>query len=272
MGQTYGMVSEVSNSIGSKFSTSHGAVSFAVADHDHLCGMEVLDAIIALLTLITLEVVLGIDNIIFISILADRLPAEQRDKLRKLGIGLAMVMRLGLLAVISWIMKLDDDLFHVFGQGISGKDLILLGGGVFLLYKATRELFHLTEQKAHDTPVATKAQSFNQLLLQVLVLDIVFSIDSIITAVGMVSELWLMYVAVVVTVGIMLVASKPIAAFISKHPSFKVLALSFLMVIGVALVAEGAGYPIPKGFIYGSMAFAFFVDVLQLRVLGSSKK
>ena len=229
--------------------------------------MEILDIIIALLTLITLEVVLGIDNIIFISILTEKLPVEQRDKLRTLGIGLAMVMRLVLLAVIAWVMKLDTDLFTVLGQGVSGKELILLGGGVFLLYKSTRELYHLSEQKDLPTDVATKGKAFNQLLAQVLLLDLVFSVDSIITAVGMVDGLWMMYVAVVVTVGIMLVASKPIAGFITRHPSFKILALSFLMVIGVALVAEGAGHAIPKGFIYGSMAFAFFVDVLQLRIL-----
>jgi predicted tellurium resistance membrane protein TerC len=233
--------------------------------------MEIFDTLIALLTLITLEVVLGIDNIIFISILADKLPEGQRDKLRRLGIGLAMVMRLALLAVISWVMKLDADLFTVLGQGISGKELILLVGGVFLLYKATREIFHLSEIKGPNAAVQTKASSFSQLLLQVLVLDLVFSVDSIITAVGMVDELWMMYLAVVVTVVIMMLASKPIAAFITKHPSFKVLALSFLLVIGVALVAEGAGYPIPKGFIYGPMAFSFFVDVLQMRILSRSQ-
>lgn len=229
--------------------------------------MEIVDIVLALLTLITLEVVLGIDNIIFISILADRLPEGQRDKLRKLGIGLAMVMRLILLAVIAWVMKLDKDLFTVLGHGVSGKELILLGGGVFLLYKSTRELAHLSEEAQAPATMAVKAKGFNQLLLQVLLLDLVFSVDSIITAVGMVNELWMMYVAVVVTVIIMLAASKPIAEFIARHPSFKVLALSFLMVIGVALVAEGAGYPIPKGFIYSSMAFAFLVDLLQLRIL-----
>ena len=229
--------------------------------------MEIVDIVLALLTLITLEVVLGIDNIIFISILADRLPEGQRDKLRKLGIGLAMVMRLILLAVIAWVMKLDKDLFTVLGHGVSGKELILLGGGVFLLYKSTRELAHLSEEAQAPATMAVKAKGFNQLLLQVLLLDLVFSVDSIITAVGMVNELWMMYVAVVVTVIIMLAASKPIAEFIARHPSFKVLALSFLMVIGVALVAEGAGYPIPKGFIYSSIAFAFLVDLLQLRIL-----
>ena len=233
--------------------------------------MELLDIIVALLTLITLEVVLGIDNIIFISILADRLPAEQRDKLRRLGIGLAMVLRLALLTVLSWIMKLDAELFTIAGQGITGKELILLLGGVFLLYKATRELGHMTEAEL-EGPASTKATTFGGLMVQILLLDLVFSIDSIITAVGMVSELWLMYVAVGVTVIIMLFASKPIAGFISKHPSFKVLALSFLMVIGVALVAEGAGYPIPKGFIYSSMAFAFFVEVVQLRVMRKKRE
>ena len=234
--------------------------------------MEIFDTLIALLTLITLEVVLGIDNIIFISILADKLPEGQRNKLRQLGIGLAMVMRLALLAVIAWVMKLDADLFSVFGQGITGKELILLVGGVFLVYKATREIFHLSELKGPHGATQTKAASFGQLLGQVLLLDLVFSVDSIITAVGMVDELWMMYLAVVVTVVIMLLAAKPISAFITNHPSFKVLALSFLMVIGVALVAEGAGHPIPKGFIYGSMAFSFFVDVLQMRILGRKRE
>ncbi len=233
--------------------------------------MEVFDIAIALLTLIALEVVLGIDNIIFIGILSDKLPEGQRDKLRKWGIGLAMVMRLGLLTAISWVMTLDTDLFTVWGQVFSGKELILLVGGVFLLYKATREIFHMTEKLKDDGKKDTGAHTFGSLLAQVLVLDLVFSLDSIITAVGMVDELWVMYVAVVVTVGIMLLASQPIINFISKHPSFKVLALSFLMVIGVALVAEGMGHYLPKGYIYGPMAFAFFVDVLQMRVLGAKK-
>jgi len=230
--------------------------------------MEVLDTIIALLTLITLEVVLGIDNIIFITILSDKLPPEQRDRLRRLGIGVAMVMRLGLLAVISWVMKLETDLFTVGGMGFTGKELILLVGGVFLLYKATREIFHMTEVAGtNGAPTGKGTHTFGSLLMQILVLDLVFSVDSIITAVGMVDELWLMYTAVVVTVVIMMLASKPIAQFITDHPSFKVLALAFLLVIGVALVAEGMGHHLPKGFIYGPMAFAFLVDVLQMRVL-----
>ena len=232
-----------------------------------------MDLAIALITLITLEVILGIDNVIFISILADKLPEHQRNKLRKLGLGLAMLMRLGLLAVVSWVMKLEADLFAVGGRGFSGRELILLVGGVFLLYKATREIFHLTEQQRRAAEGGTgPLRSFGSLLGQVLLLHIVFSVDSIITAVGMVDELWIMYVAVVVTVLIMLVASRPIADFITAHPSFKVLALAFLMVIGVALVSEGMGYHLPKGYIYGPMAFSFFVDVLQMRVLKPAPK
>ncbi|MBK7084668.1 MAG: TerC family protein [Flavobacteriales bacterium] len=233
--------------------------------------MELLDILIALLTLITLEVVLGIDNVIFISILADRLPEEQRDRLRRLGLALAMVIRLGLLALVAWIMKLDTDLFTLVGRGFSGKDIILFLGGGFLLVKATREIYHMTEQAKQGAPAAS-FRTFGAALVQVLVLDVVFSVDSIITAVGMVDELWMMYVAVVVTVVIMLIASKPIATFITDHPSFKVLALAFLMVIGVALVAEGMGQHLPKGYIYGPMAFAFFVDVLQMRVLRGDPK
>ena len=227
--------------------------------------MELLDISIALFTLIVLEMVLGIDNVIFISILADKLPVEQRARLRHLGLGLAMVMRLALLAVVAWIMELDTDLFTLLGMGISGKDIILLLGGAFLLVKATREIFQMTEQTKEGAPVNVP-QSFGAALVQVLLLDIVFSIDSIITAVGLVDELWMMYVAVVVSVLVMLVASKPIAGFVNKHPSFKVLALAFLLVIGVSLLAEGMGQHLPKGYIYGPMAFAFFVDVLQMRV------
>ncbi len=224
------------------------------------------EVIIALLSLITLEVVLGIDNIIFISILADKLPENQRDKLRLWGIGLAMVMRLVLLALIAWIMKLDKKLFTVLENEISGKDLILLIGGLFLLYKSVKEIYHKTEQANNPLP-NTKKATFNQLLGQVLILDLVFSIDSIITAVGMVDQLWVMYTAVIVTVLIMLLASKPISNFISKHPSFKILALCFLMIIGISLIAEGLDFKIPKGYIYFSMAFAFLVDVIQMKTV-----
>jgi predicted tellurium resistance membrane protein TerC len=224
------------------------------------------EVIIALLSLIVLEVVLGIDNIIFISILADKLPEHQRDKLRLWGIGLAMVMRLVLLSLIAWIMKLDRTLFTIFENDISAKDLILIGGGLFLLYKSVKEIYHKTEQ-LKEASANEKKLGFKQLLGQVLILDLVFSIDSIITAVGMVSQLWVMYTAVVITVIIMLIASKPISNFITKHPSFKILALCFLMIIGISLIAEGLSFKIPKGYIYFSMAFAFLVDIIQMKTV-----
>lgn len=233
--------------------------------------LALADNLIPLLTLIVLEVILGIDNIIFISILADKLPVDQRDKLRYWGIGLAMFMRLGLLALISWIMQLDQTLFNLFGVDFTGKGLILLAGGLFLIYKATKEIYHKAELNDDaNAPDATKA-TFRDLLIQVLILDLVFSIDSIITAVGMVDQLWVMYTAVVVTVGIMLLASKPISGFISKHPSFKILALCFLLIIGMSLVAEGLHFEIPKGYIYFSMAFAFLVDVIQMKTVRPNK-
>jgi len=225
------------------------------------------DAIIPLLSLIALEVILGIDNIIFISILADKLPANQRSKLRYWGIGLAMVMRLCLLAFLSWILKLDKTLFTLYGIDFSGKGLILILGGFFLIYKSTKEIYHKTEVANQDQPAIPKAISFNKLLSEVIILDLVFSIDSIITAVGMVKELWVMYTAVIVTVIIMIFASQPISKFISKHPSFKILALCFLMMIGVSLLAEGFHFEIPKGYIYFSMAFAFLVDVIQMKTV-----
>jgi predicted tellurium resistance membrane protein TerC len=233
--------------------------------------MEWLDIAVALTTLIALEVILGIDNIIFISILSDKLPENQRDKLRYWGIGLAMVMRLVLLTVISWIMKLQQTLFSVGNVDISGKDIILLLGGLFLIYKSTKEIYEKTEDQSKDIPGKGKPATFRNLLIEVLILDMVFSIDSIITAVGMVDQLWIMYTAVVVTVLIMLVASGPISRFITKHPSFKILALCFLMMIGVALVAEGLDFKIPKGYIYFSMAFAFLVDIIQLKTVKPTK-
>jgi predicted tellurium resistance membrane protein TerC len=224
-------------------------------------------AIIPLLSLIALEVILGIDNIIFISILADKLPESQRNKLRYWGIGLAMVMRLCLLAFIAWILKLDYTLFRLFETDFSGKGLILIIGGLFLIYKSTKEIYHKTEDASTNTITAGGKGVFKKLLTEVIVLDLVFSIDSIITAVGMVEQLWVMYVAVIVTVVIMLFASKPISDFIQKHPSFKILALCFLMMIGVSLLAEGFHFTIPKGYIYFSMAFAFLVDVIQMKTV-----
>lgn len=232
----------------------------------------ILDAVVALLSLIALEVILGIDNIIFISILSDRLPEDKQKKLRFWGMGLAMVMRLGLLALIQWVMHLSIKLFTVYGHEISGKDMILIAGGIFLLYKSTKEIYHKTEIDDENGIKKKKGVKFGRLLLEVLLLDLVFSIDSIITAVGMANELWVMYTAVVVTVLIMLAASKPISKFILKHPSFKILALCFLMLIGVSLIAEGLDLKIPKGYIYFAMAFSFTVDIVQMKVLNRKKK
>ena len=225
------------------------------------------DVIIPLLSLIALEVILGIDNIIFISILADKLPENQRNKLRFWGIGLAMVMRLIFLAFIAWILKLDQTLFTLFDISFSGKGLILILGGLFLIYKSTKEIYHKTEIVNDNIPNVPKNSSFKRLLSEVIILDLVFSIDSIITAVGMVQQLWVMYTAVIFSVVIMLFASRPISEFIGKHPSFKILALCFLMMIGVSLLAEGFHFEIPKGYIYFSMGFAFLVDVIQMKTV-----
>lgn len=224
-----------------------------------------MEQIIALATLILLEVVLGIDNIIFISIVTARLPVEQQKKGRRIGLLLAMVMRLLLLTVISFILKLQGNLFSVFSMDFSGKDLILIAGGVFLLYKSAKEIHHKMEGESGDTSQNIKATTFAGVLGQILILDLVFSVDSIITAVGMVDELWIMYIAVVVSVGVMLFAAEPISNFVNKHPSFKILALSFLLLIGVSLIGEGLEFHIPKGYIYFSMAFAMLVNVFQMR-------
>jgi predicted tellurium resistance membrane protein TerC len=225
-----------------------------------------MEVIVALLTLILLEVVLGIDNIVFISIVTARLPLHQQRKGRRVGLLLAMVMRLLLLTVISWVLKLEGDLFRIFSTGISGKDLILIAGGLFLLYKSASEIYHKMEGEEGDTSKAIKVAGFRNAIGQILVLDLVFSIDSIITAVGMVDELWVMYVAVIVSVAIMLFAAEPVSSFVNKHPAFKMLALSFLLLIGVALIGEGLGLHIPKGYIYFSMAFALLVNVFQMRM------
>jgi predicted tellurium resistance membrane protein TerC len=232
----------------------------------------IIDAIIALLSLIALEVILGIDNVIFISIIAEKLPENQRRKLRLWGIGLAMVLRLALLSLISWIMHLEINLFTVLENEISGKDLVLMAGGLFLLYKSTREIYLKTESEEGSELNKKKGGTFGKLLLEVLLLDLVFSIDSIITAVGMANELWVMYTAVIVTVIIMLAAAKPISEFILKHPSFKILALCFLMLIGVSLLAEGLDIKIPKGYIYFAMAFSFLVDVIQMKTVKKKEK
>lgn len=224
------------------------------------------EIVISLLTLIALEVVLGIDNIIFISILAGKLPADQQKKARNLGILLAMVLRLGLLAAVSVIMKLDSNLFTLFHIGFSGKDLILIGGGLFLIYKSAREIYHKVESNETDPQAKVNKVTMRNVLGQILLLDLVFSIDSIITAVGLVNEIWVMYTAVVVTVIIMLIAAGPISNFVNTHPAFKILALSFLLLIGFTLLIEGFDIHVPKGYIYFAMAFALLVDVIQMKV------
>lgn len=222
--------------------------------------------IISLVTLIALEVILGIDNVIFISILANKLPANQQKKARLYGLILAMVLRLALLALISFIMKLDNDLFRLLNQGISAKDLILILGGLFLLYKSATEIYHKMEGEQGNQSKKIKAVTFMQVIIQILIMDLVFSVDSIITAIGMVKEVWIMYVAIIVTVLIMLVAAEPISNFVNKHPAFKMLALSFLLLIGFALISEGFGIEIPKGYIYFSMAFSMLVSIFQVRM------
>lgn len=225
-----------------------------------------MELLIALLTLVLLEVVLGIDNIIFISIVTSRLPAHQQKKGRQLGLLLAMAMRLLLLTVISFILKLEGSLFKVSSMEISGKDLILIAGGLFLLYKSSSEIHHKMEGEEGDTSKNMKITSFGSAIGQILILDLVFSIDSIITAVGMVDELWVMYTAVIVSVAVMLVAAEPISKFVNKHPAFKILALSFLLLIGVSLIAEGLEFHIPKGYIYFSMAFSLLVQFVQMKI------
>ena len=220
-----------------------------------------MEQIIALLTLILLEVVLGIDNIIFISIVTGKLPVKQQKRARQIGLLLAMVMRLLLLTVISFILKLEGDLFTIFSMGISGKDLILIAGGLFLLYKSASEIHQKMEGESGDTSKNINVTSFRSAISQILILDIVFSIDSIITAVGMVDQLWVMYTAVVVSVGVMLFAAEPVSKFVNNHPAFKMLALSFLLLIGVSLIAEGLEFHIPKGYIYFSMAFALLENI-----------
>jgi predicted tellurium resistance membrane protein TerC len=225
--------------------------------------------ILGLFTLIALEVILGIDNVIFISILANKLPPDEQKKARRYGLILAAALRIILLFGISFILKLDKPM-DIFGYELTGKQLILIIGGLFLVYKAAKEIHHKVEGENGDVSKSTQLNSFKNVLFQILIMDLVFSVDSIITAVGMVKELWVMYVSVIVTVIIMLVAAAPISNFINKHPAFKILALAFLMIIGVSLIAEGFGYEIPKGYIYFSIAFALAVDILQLKITKKS--
>ncbi|MCY7353958.1 MAG: TerC family protein [Lysobacter sp.] len=226
---------------------------------------------IALATLTALEVVLGIDNIIFISILAGKLPPEQRDKARKLGIGLAAVMRLALLFVIAWIIGLTAPLFTVFGQEFSWRDLILIGGGLFLIGKATLEVHQKLEGASEDVQQSPTA-TFAGVIAQILLLDVVFSLDSIITAVGMVDQRWVMVTAILISIAFMIIFAKPIGDFVERHPTVKVLALSFLMMIGLVLIADGFGLHIPKGYMYAAMAFSVFVEAINLWIRRRSAK
>ena len=225
---------------------------------------------LSLITLTAMEIVLGIDNVIFISILCDKLPVGQQSSARRLGLALALILRLGLLFAITSIMRLTTPLLTIVGNEISGRDLILLGGGLFLIGKATREIHENLEvvHESHEVPLGRAA--FGIVLVQILALDIVFSLDSVITAVGMAQHISVMVSAMVVAVGVMLAFSGQIAAFVNRHPSMKMLALSFLLLIGVVLVADGMGQHVGKGYIYFAMAFSFGVELLNMRVRGKA--
>ena len=220
---------------------------------------------IALATLFALEVVLGIDNIVFLSILVGRLPEGQREIARKLGLGLALFARLALLFSITWIMGLVEPWFTVFGEEISGRDIILIGGGLFLLAKSTREI-HTSLEGGEETGSGPVASSFGMALVQIALLDLVFSLDSVITAVGMVNEISLMALAIIMAVVVMLLAAKSIGDFVDAHPTIKILALAFLILVGVTLIAEGLDFHVPKGYIYFAMAFSVAVEMINLRL------
>jgi predicted tellurium resistance membrane protein TerC len=226
---------------------------------------------IAFATLTLLELVLGIDNIIFISILVDKLPVEQREMARRIGLFMAMFMRIGLLLVLAWIVGLVEPLFTVMGKGISGRDLILILGGLFLIWKSTGEIHQSLEgEEAHGSS-AVKA-TLTAVILQIMVIDLVFSLDSIITAVGMVDDVRVMIAAVICSVGLMMLFAGPIGRFVSAHPTIKMLALAFLVVVGLVLVAEGFGHHVPKGYVYFAMAFSFGVEMLNIRLRKRSAK
>jgi predicted tellurium resistance membrane protein TerC len=236
--------------------------------------MELLtspEAWIAFATLTALELVLGIDNIIFISILVDKLPKERREMARRIGLFMAMFMRIGLLLVLAWIVGLVAPLFTVMEQEISGRDLILILGGLFLIWKSTGEIHQSLEGAEEHGPSAAKA-TFTAVILQIMVVDLVFSLDSIITAVGMVDDVKIMIAAVVASVGLMMLFAGPIGRFVSDHPTIKMLALAFLVVVGVVLVAEGFDHKVPKGYVYFAMAFSLGVEMLNIRLRKRSAK
>ena len=226
------------------------------------------EAWIALLTLTSLEIVLGIDNIIFISILVGRLPAQQRQSARIIGLALAMLTRIALLVSLAWIMKLTEPLFGLFGQEISGRDLILLFGGLFLIVKSTHEIHNEMNPEDDDDEILEKkkAPSYFLTLIQIAILDIVFSLDSVITAVGMADNIEVMIIAIMIAVGVMMLAARAIGDFVDSHPTLKVLALSFLIMIGVMLIAESLDFHIPKGYVYFAMAFSVCVEMINIRM------
>jgi predicted tellurium resistance membrane protein TerC len=223
------------------------------------------DGLIALVTLSAMEIVLGIDNVVFIAILTGRLPAAQQGVARRTGLILALVIRIGLLFAIAWIMGLTQPLFAVFGHDVSGRDLILLGGGLFLIFKATWEIYDKLEAEHAPEGGGAARATFAWVLLQILLLDIVFSLDSVITAVGMAQDVAIMVIAMVIAMVVMLVSAGAVSGFVERHPSVKILALSFLLLIGVMLMAEGAGHHMPKGYIYFAMAFSLAVELLNMR-------
>ncbi len=242
-------------------------INWSIADVFTAAGLA------ALLTLVTMEVILGIDNVIFIAVLTEKLPSEQQAKARRTGILGAMVMRLVLLFSITWIMTLRNELFSVLGHPVTGKDLVLLFGGIFLIYKATKEIHHKLEDDPEGEMHKKAPMSFMAAIVQIMLLDIVFSLDSVITAVGMADGMiWTMVIAIVASVAVMLVAAGPIANFVKKHPTTKMLALAFLLLIGVMLVADGMGHHVPKGYIYAAMAFSILVEMLNLWASGVSKR
>jgi predicted tellurium resistance membrane protein TerC len=224
---------------------------------------------IAFLTLTVLEIVLGIDNIVFISILAGKLPADQQQRARTVGLALAMITRVALLLALAWMVRLTAPLFEVIGQEISGRDIILITGGLFLVAKSTREIHHKLE--GEDRTETSAHPSFRSVIVQILLLDVVFSLDSVITAVGMVDEVPVMIAAVIVAVGVMLLSAGAIGRFVDQHPTVKMLALSFLLLIGVTLIAEGFGQHISKGYIYFAMGFSVFVEMLNLKLQKTPK-
>jgi len=223
------------------------------------------EAWLAFVTLVALEVVLGIDNIVFISILADKLPQARRERIRRIGLLLAMVMRLALLAILAWLVGLTAPLFELLGHGFSGRDLVLIAGGLFLIYKSTTEIHEVVQGGETHTAAAVRAAAA-AILAQIVVVDMVFSLDSIITAVGMVDDLRIMAAAVIASVALMMAFAGPIGRFISARPTIKMLALAFLLMIGLVLVADGLGVHVPKGYVYFAMAFSVLVEMLNLRV------